>query len=47
MNKQIVSIILVNFALAGIGIIPEISNLTNIELDKLQSDHNTQSELIN
>ncbi|NEP88746.1 MAG: hypothetical protein F6K18_18940 [Okeania sp. SIO2C2] len=47
MNKQLVSILLVNFALAGIAFIPEVtSNLTNLELDKLQSDHNIQSELI-
>ncbi|NEP79535.1 MAG: hypothetical protein F6K39_16005 [Okeania sp. SIO3B3] len=46
MNKQIVSILLVNFALAGIVIIPEISNLANIKLDKLQSGSKIESELI-
>ncbi|NET29613.1 MULTISPECIES: hypothetical protein [unclassified Okeania] len=47
MNKQIFSIVLVNFALAVIGIIPEItSNLTNVKLDKLQSEDKIQSELI-
>ena len=47
MNKHIVSILLVNFALVGISIIPEVtSNFANLKLDKLQSESNIQSELI-
>ena len=47
MNKHLVSILLVNFALAGITIIPEItSNSTNLKLYKLQSERQIKSELI-
>ncbi|NEO57904.1 MAG: hypothetical protein F6K54_35525 [Okeania sp. SIO3B5] len=47
MNKHIVSILLVNFALVGVSIIPDItSNVTNLKLGKLQSERSIQSELI-
>lgn len=47
MNKHIISILLVNFALVGVSIIPDITgNFTNLNSSKLQSERNIQSELI-